>query len=120
MPTCPPFSSVGVPGPLAGRESAPSVALNIFNNTYEGNGKKNKKKKHREKKEQKRKIWFCLIFLLWKITFTSNTICFTPAQTLPKKKKWEFNQGFETKEQEKEVWKVVRNNMTKHTEHKVS
>lgn len=27
MPTWPPFSSVGVPGPLAGRESAPSVAL---------------------------------------------------------------------------------------------
>lgn len=27
MPTWPAFSSVGVPGPLAGRESAPSVAL---------------------------------------------------------------------------------------------
>lgn len=31
MPTWPPFSSVGVPGPLAGRESAPSVALYIIN-----------------------------------------------------------------------------------------
>lgn len=30
MPTCPAFSSVGVPGPLAGRESAPSVALYIY------------------------------------------------------------------------------------------
>lgn len=29
MPTWPPFSSVGVPGPLAGRESAPSVALHF-------------------------------------------------------------------------------------------
>lgn len=29
MPTCPAFSSDGVPGPLAGRESAPSVALYI-------------------------------------------------------------------------------------------
>lgn len=30
MPTCPAFSSVGVPGPLAGRESAPSVALHLI------------------------------------------------------------------------------------------
>ena len=84
MPTCPPFSSDGVPGPLAGRESAPSVALNIFNNKYERNGKKKQEEKNTEKKEQKRNIWFCLIFLLWKITFSSNTICSTPAQSLPK------------------------------------
>lgn len=34
MPTCPAFSSVGVPGPLAGRESAPSVALHIHFVTF--------------------------------------------------------------------------------------
>lgn len=37
MPTCPAFSSVGVPGPDAGRESAPSVALHYVKRQKVGN-----------------------------------------------------------------------------------
>lgn len=55
MPTCPAFSSVGVPGPLAGRESAPSVALYIL-----------------KTKKERKKMLFRLICS--EITFTSTKI----------------------------------------------
>lgn len=65
MPTCPAFSSDGVPGPLAGRESAPSVALfmhyvqfNFVTSKIEytkENRKKRKKIERKNKKERKKK-----------------------------------------------------------------
>lgn len=76
MPTCPAFSSDGVPGPLAGRESAPSVALfmhyvqfNFVTSKIEYT-KENRKKEERNREEEqerekkeKRKILSWLHFL---------------------------------------------------------
>lgn len=52
MPTWPAFSSEGVPGPEAGRESAPSVALNILLLK-----KENKRKICLKKKTENFKLW---------------------------------------------------------------
>lgn len=80
MPTCPAFSSVGVPGPLAGRESAPSVALFIFIffiflfkiDVKQMQIERQKKRKKRDEKETKQK-WSWLHFFAVNFQF-SNTI----------------------------------------------
>lgn len=117
MPTCPPFSSDGVPGPLAGRESAPSVALNIFTIFKEREREREKaKKKEKKEKERKRKIWFRLIFS--ENYFYFDTIYhYTRAHISPKGFLVEV---YKTKKKQYYGYKLVRKYMKKHTDGKVS
>lgn len=87
MPTCPAFSSDGVPGPLPGPESAPSVALYVYLFSFSFCYKENRvyqiktrfkkteteqdreKEKKRKKVEKKRKNCLGCIFFQFKKTF---------------------------------------------------